>query len=160
MTSPGGTGVRRGVPRDLEALVELWVAVAEHHAAIDPLFTLRPDARPRVRAMLAREMGDEDAAVFVHEDGPSLDGFCVVRIDTAPAIYEEVERAEITDLYVRPEARRRGVGRTLVGEAHAWVVARAVARVEVRVAAANAEGQAFWRALGFEASMDVLQRRL
>lgn len=160
MTPPGATGVRGGTPRDLDRLVELWVAVAEHHAAVDPLFTLRADARPRVRALLAQELSDEDAAVFVQEDGSDLGGFCVVRIDRAPAIFEEVERAEITDLFVRREARRRGVGRALVAEADGWVTARGVARVEVRVASANAEGQAFWRALGFEASMDVLQRRL
>jgi hypothetical protein len=35
-----------------------------------------------------------------------------------------------------------------------------VGRVEVRVAARNSEGQAFWRALGFHDLMDVLQRRL
>jgi hypothetical protein len=33
-------------------------------------------------------------------------------------------------------------------------------RVEVRVAARNAEGQAFWRALGFGDFVDVLDRRL
>jgi hypothetical protein len=32
--------------------------------------------------------------------------------------------------------------------------------VVVRVAVRNAEGQAFWRALGFSDWMDVLERRL
>jgi hypothetical protein len=35
-----------------------------------------------------------------------------------------------------------------------------VPRVEVRVAVRNAEGQAFWRALGYDDLVDVLQRPL
>jgi hypothetical protein len=41
-----------------------------------------------------------------------------------------------------------------------WTAERGVDRVEVRVASGNAEGQAFWRGLGFDDLMDVLQRRL
>jgi hypothetical protein len=35
-----------------------------------------------------------------------------------------------------------------------------VRRLEVRVVAGNAEGQGFWRALGYQDFVDVLQRRL
>ena len=70
------------------------------------------------------------------------------------------ERAEITDLGVREGLRRRGIGRALVGAAADWITERGVARVEVRVAAGNREGQAFWRALGYGDLMDVLHRRL
>jgi GNAT superfamily N-acetyltransferase len=61
---------------------------------------------------------------------------------------------------VRPAARRRGLGRSLAEAALAWARARGVTRVEVRVAAGNAEGQAFWRSLRFGDLVDVLQRRL
>jgi GNAT superfamily N-acetyltransferase len=72
----------------------------------------------------------------------------------------ETERAEITDLLVGENERRRGFGRALVGHALRWVEERGVARCEIRVHARNAEGQAFWRSLGFDDWMDVLQRRL
>jgi len=87
-------------------------------------------------------------------------GFCTVRIDRAPPIQREVRRAEITDLMVRANERRRGVGRALVERALGWVEERGVERCEVRVASRNAEGQSFWRSLGFGDWMDVLQRRL
>lgn len=82
------------------------------------------------------------------------------RIDRAPPILLEVERAEITDLGVRPHRRRRGVGRALAEAALAWVRERGVARVEVRVVAGNPEGRAFWRALGFSEHVAVLERRV
>ncbi|MEZ4291270.1 MAG: GNAT family N-acetyltransferase [Myxococcota bacterium] len=84
----------------------------------------------------------------------------IVRIDRAPPILEETERAEITDLGVRPEWRRRGMGRRLVEAAQAWVRDRGVARIEIQVASGNREGQAFWRAMGFADLMDVLHKRL
>jgi ribosomal protein S18 acetylase RimI-like enzyme len=152
--------VRRAVARDLDRVAALWCAITEHHAKLDPLFTLRPDAGAEIDALLAAQFADPDAAVFVWVQGGDLPGFCIVRIDRAPPILAETARAEITDLGVRPAARRRGIGRALVAEATGWVRGRGVRRIEVQVASRNAEGQAFWRALGYGDLMDVLQRRL
>ena len=82
----------------------------------------------------------------------ALGGLCTVRIDRAPPIGGEVERAEITDLGVIESFRRRGIGRSLVEAASGWVRSRGVERVEVRVATRNPEGQAFWRAIGFSST--------
>jgi len=154
----GGPAIRRAGPDDLDVLVELWLEMARHHQDLDPYFRLRPDARGAARRLLVRELGDPDAAAWLAGDPPQ--GFCIVRIDRAPPIQEEVERAEITDLGVRPGARRGGLGRGLVEAALDWVRERGVSRVEIRVAERNAEGQAFWRALGFGDFMDILQRGL
>jgi ribosomal protein S18 acetylase RimI-like enzyme len=140
--------------------VELWTLLTRHHEALHPFFALRPDAAPEIRRLLAAQLRDPDLAFFVWEEEGALQGFCAVRIDRAPPIHEELERAEITDLAVREGARRRGIGGALVEAALAWVRGRRVARVEVRVAARNPAGQAFWRAQGFSDSMDVLERRL
>ena len=108
----------------------------------------------------ARLERDSDAAIFVVDSSDALAGFCCVRIDRAPPILEETRRAEITDLGVQAAHRRRGLGRRLAAAALDWSAEHGVDRVEVRVASRNAEGQAFWRELGFGDLMDVLQRRL
>ena len=110
--------------------------------------------------MLAATLRDPDAAIFVYECDGALLGYCSVRIDRAPPIQLEVQRAEITDLMVCASQRRRGLGRALVERALSWVKERGVERCEVRVASRNAEGQRFWRAVGFDDLMDVLHRRL
>jgi GNAT superfamily N-acetyltransferase len=94
--------------------------------------------------LLAATLRDPEAAIFVCERDAALLGFCTVRID----------------LMVRENERRRGVGRGLVERALAWVAERGVERCEVRVASLNAEGQRFWRSIGFADLMDVLHRRL
>ena len=151
---------RRAGARDLDALAPLYAALLDHHAALDPAFALRPGARERLASSLARMLDDADAAVFVAEEAGRIEGFCAVRIERATGLLAEEARTEITELGVRPERRRRGIGRALVRAACEWAAERAAARVEVRVAARNREGQAFWRALGYEAFVDVLQRRL
>lgn len=157
--SGGAAGIRRAGPGDLDDLVELWLAVARHHAELDPSFALRPDARAEARRLLSRELDDPDAAAWLAGGDPPA-GFCIARVDHAPPIHEETRRAEVTDLGVRPEVRRRGLGRALAEAAVGWARERGVARLEVRVAVANPEGQAFWRAVGFGEFVDVLHRRL
>jgi len=155
-----GPRIRRALPRDLDRVAVLWTALSEHHASVDPLFALRPDADAEIRRLLAATLRDPDAATFVCERAGALLGFCTARIDRAPPIQLEVRRAEITDLMVSANERRRGVGRALAERALLWVEEQGVERCEVRVADANVEGQRFWRALGFGDLMDVLQRRL
>jgi GNAT superfamily N-acetyltransferase len=83
-----------------------------------------------------------------------------VQLQRGPAIAVEARRAEITEIVVAWGARRGGRGRALVEAALGWARERGAVRVEVRVAAANAPGQSFWRSLGFGAFVDVLDRRL
>jgi ribosomal protein S18 acetylase RimI-like enzyme len=152
--------LRRAGPNDLTGLVDLWIEVTTHHADLDSLFTLRPNARPVIERLIGSQLRDSDAAILVVDSGDSLAGFCCVRIDRAPPILEETRRAEITDLGVRAAHRRRGLGRMLATAALDWSAEQGIDRVEVRVASRNPEGQAFWRDLGFADLMDVLQRRL
>ena len=156
----GPPSVRRAAATDLEALRALWVEITEHHAALDPLYTLRAGAGREIRALLRSMLADARVAVFVCEQDGEVVGMSCVRIDQAPPILREVERAEITDVGVRRGLRGRGIGRLLAAAALAWVREQGVARVEVRVVAANREGQAFWRALGFGDHLEILQRRL
>lgn len=169
--SPAGAGVRRARGRDLDGIVALWIALTEHHAEVDSLFALRVGAEAEVRRLIEAQLRDPDTAVFVQggSDGTArardgtdetLSGLCIARVDRAPPIHLETCRGEITDLFVRVSERRRGVGRALLSAALDWVRQRGASRVEVRVAATNPEGLAFWRASGFADFMDVLHRPL
>ena len=93
-------------------------------------------------------------------EGFGLAGFALVSLLRRGAPFLERERGELDWLFVREEARRRGVGRRLASAALAWLRARGVTRVEVHVARENTAGRAFWDAQGFAPSMDVLERHL
>jgi len=160
MESAVGLLLRRASSGDVETLRELWVDLTGHHARSDALYEVRSGAAPEIERLLRAELHHPDAATWLAEEDGRVLGFCSARIDVAPPIHEEVERAQISDLWVVPEGRRRGVGGELVRTALHWIEGRGVSRVEVRVATTNGEGQAFWRAQGFGDFMDVLHRRL
>jgi len=153
-------GIRRAEARDLDALALLFAELLEHHAAVEPALRVRAEARERLPRLLARQLGDPDAAVFVWEDATGVTGFVSARVERTPPAVVEVSRVAIDDLAVRSDRRRRGVGRALADAACAWARSRGAERLEVRVAARNPEGQAFWRALGYQGFVDILQRRL
>lgn len=154
--------MRRARPRDAEAVTRLWLALGDHQAPFDPGFAQRRDERAwdAAREIVDRLLADPDAAIFVAERDGRAVALCIVRVARAPAVAAEAERAEISDLFVEEVERRAGLGRVLADRAIGWVRERDIARITVRVAVANPEGQAFWRALGFGDLMDVLQRRL
>jgi GNAT superfamily N-acetyltransferase len=144
---------------DVPAVAALWRALLEAHAVLEPALQAAPGVDRELPAAAERLLADPDGALWVVEDTSAVRGFCAARIASSPAAAER-RRAEITELFVEPAARRRGAGRALVDAACAWAHGRGVRRAEVRVAARNPEGGAFWRALGFGAFVDVLDRRL
>ncbi len=152
-------GVRRAVRRDLDIATELWLAIGRHHTTLDPSFELRRGAESEARRLLEAMLGVEEIAIFVFDSGNGPVGLCIVRVDRAPPITAETLRAEITDIGVRRDMRRKGMGRALAQAAQAWAREQGAARIEIRVARGNEEGQAFWRGLGFDDFMDVLHRR-
>ena len=152
--------VRSAQRADLPAVAALWVALIESHAALDPVFALRAGAPAALEAELRRTFEDADTALFVADADGCVAGFCAAHFERSPPLARESCRAEITELVVEPTARRRGLGRALAHAAFAWARERGASRVEVRVAARNDAGQAFWRRLGFGAFVDVLDRRL
>jgi ribosomal protein S18 acetylase RimI-like enzyme len=158
--TPAAVMLRRASSRDVATLSRLWIDLTEHHAREDALYAVRPNAQAEIERLLRAELHHPDTAIWLAQEDAEALGFCSARIDGAPPIHDEVERAQITDLWVAPDSRRTGVGGQLVEAALRWIEGRGVARVEVRVATRNPEGQAFWRALGFGDFMDVLHRRL
>ncbi len=149
---------RRARGEDLAAIAAHWRSLLSLHAQLDPAFRLAGAAVPA--HALAELVEARDVAAWVVEVDAQVAGFCVARVETAPAWVAEASRAEITELFVSDAVRRHGLGRTLAEAALHWAESRRVARVEVRVAARNDVGRSFWRSLGFGAFVDVLDRRL
>jgi len=103
----------------------------------------------------------QDADVcLVAEDEGRVVGFLLASMDRRPGIFLERVHGLISDVYVRPAYRRRGVGRELVGAALAWFAERQVSRVRFRTDARDALGVAVWKRLGFETVALTMDRLL
>jgi ribosomal protein S18 acetylase RimI-like enzyme len=123
-------GVRRLEPADHQVLVALWSEVFGYSEA-------RNDPARVLEAKLAW-----DERVLVAVEGSSLLGAIMIGFDG--------HRGWLYRVAVTSGARRRGVGSLLVRAAEAELAALGCVKVNLQLRAHNPEGQAFWRALGYE----------
>jgi GNAT superfamily N-acetyltransferase len=153
--------VRPATLRDLDRVAALAGLLFAGHAASGARFALAPGREDELRTLLAGFARDPAHALLVAEDdGGALPGFVLAALARRSGPFVERERGEIAWLYVREEARRRGVGRALAAAALDWLGEHGAKRVEVQVGRDNPGGRTFWNALGFAPAMDVLERPL
>lgn len=92
-----------------------------------------------------------DLEVLAAREGEEIVGVVVLAFRLSVSIGGRF--ASIEDLYVRPEARRRGVGRALLEASGERCMERGASYVEVEVVDDAAEN--FYRELGFESEAGV-----
>jgi ribosomal protein S18 acetylase RimI-like enzyme len=127
--------LRVGLPADVDALLELWLVAAENAS--------RPsDSRDAVGVLLQRDPG----ALLVAEDHGQLIGSVVAGWDGW--------RAHLYRLAVRPDCRRRGVGRALLEAAEARLRSLGAQRFDAMVQDENQLGHQMWEAAGYRRQGD------
>ena len=85
---------------------------------------------------------------FLGEWNGEAAGLLVLR--TVPTLSGADDWAEITEMYVRPQFRRRGIGRALVEAALDFGRKRGCREFHLLVDPSNEPGQAFYVELGFQ----------
>jgi ribosomal protein S18 acetylase RimI-like enzyme len=139
--------VRVARRRDLDRLLELWVALIEHHRRLDPRYPVLPALRESLERELARGLEGGDRRLWVAEAGDRAVGFLSAELDGAGAGGER--GARIHELYVEPAHRQLGLGRELVSEARRALARIGISRLSVRVEFRNDAALRFWRGQGF-----------
>jgi len=109
---------------------------------------------------LAERLSDPacvEIAILAEIEGLGV-GFAGLRL--VPCLFADAILAELTELYVDPSCRRRGVGLALIG--HAERLAQQAGARELCLATGfdNQIGQAFYRAAGYRDAELVMCKRL
>ena len=136
--------IRRANRPDEAPLALLWLALMREHAALDARFAVADDALQRWKNDFPHVLADETRRLFVAEQAGELAGFASAQRWAPPPIYAAEGEIYLNELYVAPEARRRGLGRRLVGAVRGWAEDLGAARLRLGVLAANAAGRRFW----------------
>ena len=122
--------VRMLEPADHVAVAALWASAFGY-----------PEARNDPARVLDAKLA-WDGRVLVAVQAAQVLGAAMVGYDG--------HRGWLYRVAVAPAARRQGLGRALVRAAEAELAALGCAKVNLQLHAHNAEGQAFWRALGYQ----------
>lgn len=137
--------------RDLDALQALHL---ELNASESNPFTALSENTSQVafelkrlrQALLASE---RYVCVVAHAGEAGLVGYCAATLEQTPSVFRLSMYGTISELYVSPAFRRRGVARELVQRVLGTLAARGVTMVEATVSTAQSEGQSFFSSLGF-----------
>ncbi len=112
---------------------------------------------PSALAERMQEVQDLEAAFLAELDGTAV-GLLVLR--TVPTLSDPQDWAEITEMYVRPNSRRRGVGRALIEAAIKHARRHGCTEVHLLVDPANRTGLSFYEAVGFSRDSWEMRREL
>ena len=140
--------LRRAHRGDRDALGALWMALLEEQAALDVRFAPADDALERWRNEFPTWLHDERRRLIVAGQAGTLDGFIAAERWTSPPVYAAATEIFIDELYVRPEARRQGLGSRLIREIEAWAEEMKAERLRLRLLTANEAGRRFWTRQG------------
>ena len=142
--------VRAATDADDPALVAFMAALQAEEIAFEPN-RMPPEemAAPHVDWLLGWVESHEGSALIAEEDGTAL-GFAIWCVEEELGCYVLPENHRytcITDLYVAPGSRRRGVARALVDEVTALARAAGVKRLEISTLARNSVARQFYETI-------------
>jgi ribosomal protein S18 acetylase RimI-like enzyme len=160
--------LRRG---DVARVAELRFKYLAETARLDARLRLLPEARDRVSQAVAAWHGQEDLIVLVAEapsatpapadappDGGPLLGYAVGRSSIWPPIWKTQHVGEVTEVFVPPEARGKGVGRALLAALCHALSRRGAEVLRASVPAKNAPSLGRFEALRFSPLLRVMER--
>ncbi len=147
---------------DLGPVGALAEALVQRHHAWDPRrFFTTPDVAQAYRDYFESQLGAPGLVLLVAELEGRVVGYLYGTAEEARDWAMLLERhGAVHDVFVEAGARRRGVARALLEGARARFADRGLPRVVLYAAAANAEGQALFRALGYRPTMVELTLEL
>ena len=126
--------------------------LARMNAAFNGIF----DSAAQIAARLAA-CADIETAILAELDGQA-GGFACVRV--VPCVLYAEPYAELTELYVEPAFRRRGLGRALIARAEQLARARGAADLLIMTGVGNPAAQALYRAAGYDTYAVALNRKV
>ena len=142
------------------AVMQLFGALHDHNASLDPLFCLGPGWRDLLREHLDRVRSDDCGLSLLAWVDREPVGLLLMDGHEDPALFLHRHWAELLALYVAPAARGNALGRRLVEEGLTWARSRGFPRVQLYVTATNTPGRELYRSTGFHLCQEIWRRDL
>ncbi len=141
--------IRRAQARDMAFIIELWKKLSEEMARCDERYALRPEAEIIWAKWVGQRLRDQASVALVAEAGEDHVGYLVGHLEEAQPIFEHRRHGIITDIFVLPDFRRKGVAGRLLEEAERFFKEQDVEHLRINVVVKNAPSRTFCEKLGF-----------
>ncbi len=160
--SPGRAAVRvrPASTRDLEAVVTLRVALLREHPDHPIYGQIRPDVNKRARELFAAQLRSTMESIFLAEVADEVVGIMRCVESMGSPLLDPARYTYVSSVYVRPEARRRGVLTAMLHAAERWSRERGLHQMRLHNVAGSELAERAWSALGFEVVEQVRVRTI
>lgn len=152
--------IRPADPPDEWAVRELFGALHEHNAALDPRFALGDGWERVLHEHLLHERAAGHGLTLLGWDESRPVGLLMIDGHSDSPLFRHRRWAELLALYVAPEAQGRGVADRLLGEAIAWTHSRGYERIQLYVTVTNLQARRFYARCGFRPVQEIWRREL
>lgn len=143
------TNVRAGSLTDLDALAPLWQRFYEDQRAQGMRARVPKNGFAEWTESLRPALG-RFACLVVAQDGAQIAGFVLGRVRGMPRYLGGASAGWISEVWVEPAYRKRGLAEAMVRSAIEWFKGQGIARIELQVVHGNAAAQRLYARLGFE----------
>lgn len=144
--------IREATTQDYEPLLKLFDLVDTLHRHNLPNIFQKPPGPARDQDYFKSLLVDQETVLFIASIENDIAGFILAIIRETPPIpvFIPARLALVTDIAVKKEFRRRGIGQLLVNKVHKWAEIRGTSAVELNVFAFNQESLDFYKTIGYE----------
>lgn len=140
-------------PTDLKGLLPLVQAYACEQQSQVPINKMAENYMEFARSGIAQAIEHPAACVMVAVDTeapePRVVGYAVGMVQEPPPIFEPEMYTFVSDLFVDPAYRRRGIATALVERVRGWGWVKGITRMSL-VLPVNSSAQGLYEKLGFE----------
>jgi GNAT superfamily N-acetyltransferase len=153
--------VRVARPSDLDAVVELRLALLREHSTHPVFGRIRDDAESRARRIFSTQLRNTSTEVIflAERDGEAIGILRCVHSIGYPLLHPD-SYGYVSSVYVVPYERRKGVLKMLLAAAEQWCTHRGLDEMRLYSLPGNTESANAWQALGFEVVEQLRVRRI
>lgn len=137
-------------------LVEQWKEFMDFHNELNLFHSRREDAHKSWEVFLRKSMESERSQALVCINQDEIVAFSLAHVKDCPPIFRYDKMGFISDMSVKQEYQRKGIGEKMLSEIYEWFEAQGVSRIELRVEPKNNMGYSFWRKHGFKEHVHTL----
>lgn len=143
----------------LADLKALWTGFIRESAEADPWWHAAVDLDRAADRFLLAAADRADNFFVVATDGGVPAGYVYAERHPVRGVFQAPDYVHVSDLYVAPEHRRKGIAQRLMQEVEQWTRAQGLSVIELNVLQDNPARRLYQR-LGFRAHRTILIRRL
>jgi len=149
--------IRAATHKDADGLLELWKEFMKDADSLDrPIPTHAENVR-RWKEFVTKLIDDDPRQIQIADEDGVLVGYLACQKTVTSPLDMGYKWSYISDIYVRPTHRRRGIGRRLLQTTLEYLKSVGSEHIRLAVWDENEEAIRLYRELGFRDHMHILQ---